>query len=203
MLNIVGTINEIRTFEEPSCRTVGCDANGTLPSSIEFNEQTCYTYTLSASCAWEITNKPSWITVSPMSGSQNVNYTVTVCSLLAPTDTDKTGLISMKIGNIRRLISVALKQLKSGLYPSPQSINCLSQTVRFNYNPLRKPTITSMPSGLTYTWGDGYLNITIPRNDTLTARTWTFGARDPQTMNTQIVNIYQDKTYENWVVVDG
>lgn len=203
LLNIVGTFSEIRTFEEPSCRTVGCDANGTMPASIEFNEQTCYTYTLSASCAWEITNKPSWIGINPSNGSPNVNYTVTVCSTLAPTDTDKTGLISMKIGNIGRLISVALKQLKSGLYPNPQSINCLSQTVRFNYNPLRKPTITNMPSGLTYTWGDGYLNITVPRNETLTARTWTFEAISPQTMNTQIVNIYQDKTYENWVVVDG
>lgn len=202
LLNIVGQFTDFKTFNEPSCKIIECGMDGTLPTSIAFTSDTCYTYTVSASCDWNVQTKPSWISITPSGGSANVQYTLSVCAIQTPTDTDKSGIISMKIGDLIRLIGVSLKKEKYGLWPASKSINCLSQKVQFNFNPSHHLTLT-VPSGLTYVWEASTVSFNVPRNEATSAKTWLIGVNDTSAGGSQIVTIIQDKTYENWVTVQG
>lgn len=57
-----------------------------IPNSIEFSGATCKNYNFESSCDWEVESKPNYITITPMSGNADTQYTLQVCN----TD-DETG----------------------------------------------------------------------------------------------------------------
>ena len=79
-LNIVGTFNETVTFTSPDCYDADCGINTNMPNTINFATTTCKTYTLSSTGNWNITNVPNFISVSPLSGTANSSYNISVCN---------------------------------------------------------------------------------------------------------------------------
>lgn len=77
-LNIVGTFDEKKEYENPKCTEI-CDFSTTLPSTIYFKSASSSTYTLTANNDWSISSNDSRITVSPSSGHSGI-HTLTVQS---------------------------------------------------------------------------------------------------------------------------
>ena len=200
-LNIIDTFSTTETFYEPSCGGSDCKLTTTVPTTILYDSVTCKTYSISATSAWNITNKPNHITISPISGNANTNYTVSVCNTLTPTATAVEGTFYINYCGNSRIVNTIVQKEEGFLRPSIQNINCYAQTVEFSYDPNCPITITSIDSELTYTIDNGTLLVNVPRNALLLERTWNIVAKDCNN-NVQTVHIVQDKTYEDWIATE-
>ena len=87
---INGDIVTITLAESSNCGMVFGDEyaviNTDLPNSIEFSGATCKNYNFESTCDWNVESKPNYITITPMSGNADTQYTLQVCN----TD-DETG----------------------------------------------------------------------------------------------------------------
>lgn len=199
MLNIVGTFSEVETFYTTECGGGDCSLTTDMPNTIFFDAVTCNTYTLSATCNWSITNKPSYITVQPSSGNAGSVYTVQVCNTKTPTNEAVTGDFKINFGQSAKMVNVVVQKEDGFIRPPKQYITCLGQDVTFSYDSSCPITITSIAPELQYTANGGILTVTVPRNNlTASQKVWTIVAKDCNNV-TQTVYIIQDKTYEAWV----
>ena len=201
-LNIVGTFSNIETFSNYECGGEQCNVSTNLPLTITYNAQTCYTYSYSASCDWNVSNVPSYITVSPSNGSANSAYTLTVCNTKTPTS-GETSSFTITSGNNSRVVNVVLTPESSILTPQTQYINCLQQNVTFAYDTSCPITVTSIDQRLTYQITNSQFVVNVPRNNSTTsAITWSIDVKDCHN-NSGTSYIVQDKTYEKWVNTSG
>ena len=201
-LNIVGTFSGNHTFNNAECTEAICQVSTNIPTTITYRSATCNTYSYSASCAWNVSGLPSHITVSPSSGAADSAYTVTICNTKTPTS-NETSTFNITAGNNTKVVNVNLTTDASILNPESIDINCLPQTVAFNFNANCPITVTNIDSRLSYQLRNSILSVYVPRNNSTTnIVTWNIGVKDCNN-HTQTVTINQDKTYERWVTVDG
>lgn len=199
MLNIVGTFSEVETFYTTECGGGDCTLTTSMPNTIFFDAVECESYTLSATCNWSITNKPSYITVQPSSGNAGSVYTVQVCNTKTPTNEAVTGNFKINFGQSAKMVNVVVQKEDGFIRPPKQYITCLGQDVTFSYDSSCPITITSIAPELQYTANGGILTVTVPKNNlTASQKVWTIVAKDCNNV-TQTVYIIQDKTYEAWV----
>lgn len=206
MFHIVDTFDEQVEFDTADCgSSETCNISTTIPSSIVFAASTCFTYSLSASCDWNVSNVPSYITVFPMSGDSTTNYTITVCNTKTPTSTVEQDSFNINCCSTVKNVPVIVGLNNGCITPSAKTINCLSQTVQFTYNGNCQLNITSIDPRLSYNVGYNTLTITVPRNESITsAITWTIVATNCDCKSsTSTVTIIQDKTYERWITEEG
>ena len=200
-LNIVDTFNDTETFYEPSCGSSDCKLTTNMPTTLVYDSVTCKTYSVSASSAWNVTNVPNNMTVSPISGNANTNYTVSVCNTATPTDTAVEGTFYLNYCGNSRIINTIVQKVDGFIKPSPQNINCYEQTVEFVFDTDCNITVTSIDSQLLYTIDNGTLSVVVPRNALTQEKTWSIVTKDCDN-KTQTVYIVQDQTYERWVATE-
>ena len=206
MFNIVGNFDEQNEFDTNDCGDESsCTITSNIPSSVVFTSTTCNTYSLSTTCDWQITDIPSHITVSPISGVANSSYTVTICNTLTPTSTPLERNISLKCcRNIRLINTKVMQGDNTCLKPSIKQINCLGQTVTFTYNGSCQINVTSIDQSLTYQVGYNTLTVQVPRNYGTSAITWNITYTNCNcSPSAETVSIIQDKQYERWIEDSG
>ena len=197
-LRIVGHFSQEYTFNNPDCREATCQVNTNVPTTIVYNAPTCYTYSYSASCDWYAYGMASHITVTPFSGVAGTSYTLSVCNTKLPT-TNESSTFTITSGDNVKVVNVNLTTDSGILNPTSATINCLAQSVTFNFNANCPITVTSIDSRLTYNITNSQLIVQVPRNNsTESGITWTIGVKDCNN-NTATATINQGKTYERWV----
>lgn len=197
MLNVIDTFNNDEQFNDTSCAGDSCQLNTNMPDLIVFPAESCYTYSLSASCNWNVSNIPSYITVSPTSGVSDSAYTVTVCNT-SSVISGQTGTFNINYGNSVRIENVFLSE-DSYINPTIANITCLEQNVTFTFDSNCPVTVTSNPSGLQYQITNSNLIVSVPKNENESSgRTFTLTVRNCQN-KTQQLTINQDKVYTKWV----
>ena len=142
------------------------------------------------------------ITVSPSSGNGGERYYIQVCNTQEPTDTALVGTFNINYGGNTRIITTIVQKDEGFLRPNRAYITCNPQTVEFAYDPNCPITITSIDPQLTYQISNTQLTVNVPRNYGSVLRNWSITVTDCNG-RTQTLHIYQDKTYENWINVDG
>ena len=197
-LNIIDTFSTVEEYTNLNCGEVGCTFSTNMPDSIVYYAQSCYTYTVNSSCDWNVSNLPTYITVSPMSGEANTQYTVTVCNTKTPT-TNESGMFKINVGDSIKVINVNLRKT-GGISPTGQTITCLSQDVAFTFDSNCPYTVYGYDyTKLTYRINNNQIIFTVPRNEsTSSGITWSIAVKNCRDGIENIV-INQDKTYEQWV----
>ena len=198
-LNIIGTFSNIQIYSNSNCVVSVCSSVSDIPLTITYYEQTCYTYSYSASCDWSVSNLPSYVTVSPMYGVANSAYTLTVCNTKTPTE-NESGTFKIVSGDSTKIVNVNLRVTSSGINPTAATINCLSQDVTFTFNSSCPYSVVNYDSSkLSYIKTNSQLIFTVPRNySTESSITWAITVKDCNDNQAQIY-IIQDKTYERWI----
>ena len=197
MLNVVGTFDTDSQFNDADCAGDACQLNTDMPDLIIFPAATCNTYSLSASCSWNITNLPSYITASPTSGLADTSYSVTVCNT-SSLISGQTDVFNIKCCNSVHYINTFLGE-ESFIYPTIVNIDCLKQDVTFTFDADCPVRVTSNPSNLEYQLTNSTLVVTVPKNeDETSGRTFTLTVTDCHE-DTQVLTINQDKMYVKWV----
>ena len=197
-LNVIGEFSTRQTFATSECGGGLCKLSTNMPTAMFFNAVTCETYTLSSTCVWNITDLPSYITVSPSHGDANTNYSVRVCNTQAPTSEPVTGRFKINYGDNTRIIDVTVMDDSGFVRPSRQYITCLPQTVSFSYDPSCPITVESIDPALEYDIVGGSFTVTVPRNLMTSAqKVWNIIVKDCNNQQ-QTVYIIQDRTYEAW-----
>lgn len=197
-LNIVGTFTNEEVFNDPSCGGESCEVTTNLPNTITYTAQTCYTYSYSSTCNWNVSDLASYMTVTPSAGVAGSAYTLSVCNTKTPTGTE-TSTFKVTSGDNEKIVNVILTSESSILTPQQVNINCLAQNVTFTFNSNCPITVTSIDPRLTYQITNSQLIVNVPRNYSIESGiTWDITVKDCQD-NTQTVQIIQDKTYEQWV----
>ena len=122
-LNIVGTFDDIITFECPEC--IIHDALELSTSKIDFSEsgQTAMFTVYSQRSSWSATSVPSFITLSPTSGANRTTSVTATCI----SGTDAFGFINIANAKNEGKISVQLKVPK--IFVQPSEINAAAQDV--------------------------------------------------------------------------
>lgn len=196
MLHVTGTFSNDEQFNEVSCGGDNCKINTTIPDVIVFSSATCNTYTVSASCDWNITDLASYLTASPNSGNADQTYNVSICNTSTQIS-GQTSTFTLQAGNNVKIINVELLK-DSFINPVTTAITCISQDVVFTFNPSCPVRVASIDSRLTYEIGNSTLKVNVPANLLATAaKTWTIEVRDCDN-RTVFVKIIQDKVYEEW-----
>ena len=197
-LTIVGTFTNEEAFNDPSCGGESCEVTTNLPNTITYTAQTCYTYSYSSTCNWNVSDLASYMTVTPSAGVAGSAYTLSVCNTKTPTATE-TSTFKVTSGDNEKIVNVILTTEPSILTPQQVNINCLAQNVTFTFNSNCPITVTSIDPRLTYQITNSQLIVNVPRNYSIESGiTWDITVKDCQD-NTQTVQIIQDKTYEQWV----
>lgn len=197
MLNTSGgTFSNEEEFNEVSCGGDNCKINTTIPDVIVFSSATCNTYTVSASCDWNITDLASYLTASQTSGYADQTYNVSICNTSTQIS-GQTSTFTLQAGNNVKIINVELLK-DSFINPVTTSITCISQDVVFTFNPSCPITVASIDSRLTYEIGNSTLKVNVPANlMTASEKIWSIEVRDCDN-KTVTVRIIQDKVYEEW-----
>ena len=191
-LNIVGTFESGDTFNNKQCLSVECNISTDMPLNIQFDTITCYTYSLISVCDWEITDIPSYITVSPTSGSGGTLYSVSVCSISATTASD---YFNIESGNNVRVVNVTIVPSDTYIIPTSVDIDCTAQNVTFTFQSGCVPS--AITSNYTYQVTDSQIIFNVPANTTTSTKVEQPIVYDcngePHTLT-----INQDKVYEDW-----
>ena len=201
-LNIVGEFTEEMRFSNSECTEAICQVNTNIPITIVYNAATCYTYSYSASCDWDVSGLANYMSVTPSSGSGGTAYTLSVCNSKTPT-VNETSTFNITSGNNTRIVNVNLTTDAGILNPSSVNITCLKQNVPFTFTQSCPIGVTSIDGRLTYQITNNQLIVNVPRNYSIESGiTWSISVKDCNN-NTQTVTINQDKTYERWVDTTG
>ena len=196
MLNVVGTFSDDEQFTETSCGGDSCDLNTSMSDVIVFSSATCNTYTVSASCDWNISGLVNYLSASPISGNANQSYNVSLCNSSTVVGNEST--FSINYGNNIKIINVIISD-ESIIYPTVQNINCLQQDVVFTFNESCPVTVTSIDSRLSYEITNTQLIVSVPANLLTTSeKTWSIVVQDCD-RRTVTLRIIQDKVYEEWI----
>lgn len=205
-LNITGHFSTTEAFDNPLCGEDGgggssCSLSTNIPSQISFSSQTCYTYSLTSTCDWSITNIPSYITVSPSTGSANSQYTVQVCNTKEVTSQER-GSFNINYGDYIRVVDVLLSTADGFVSPSNVNINYYAQSVTFTFNPQCPITLVNADTGAVVNIGNGVMIVIVPSNKTAQTKIWHITVRDCNG-NQQTVTVTQGTMEGEWVDVPG
>ena len=203
--HIVATFDDEHIFDTNDCDSGDtCTFDTTLPLTITFDAVTCNTYTLKTSCDWRASNIPNGLSVSPVAGYANTDYTLTVCNTLTPTQDLKESAFNIVCCNSVKTINVKTGINVACIKPLSKTIDCLGQAVTFTVKGSCILNITSIDQRLTYSQSNNTLTILVPRNNTTSAITWSITAINCDCSLEPITfSIVQDKTYERWVTEEG
>ena len=197
-LNVVGTFTNDEEFGTTECGGGNCDVSTNLPLTIIYTAQTCYTYSYSATCDWNVMNVPEYISVTPINGLADTLYTLTVCNTKTPVGTEQSAF-NVVAGDNTRIVNVMLTTQSGILQPQTINVNCLAQNAVFTFDANCPITVISYDQRVTYQITNTQLIVNVPRNNS-TANTidYTISVEDCHG-NNQTVHVIQDKTYEAWV----
>lgn len=196
-VNVVGEFSDIQEFVNASCRGSECVINTTIPTNINFTNTGCTNYSLKSTCDWEITDVPSFLTITPTSGLAEEQTAITICN----TSTSNTeGSFTVNAGDTNMVVHATVTG-DGFITPTSHTVDCLSHDVRFTYN-ASCPVTFSPSGGLYISYGNGQITVTVPRNETSSSRTFTITATSCNNVTT-VLYIYQDKQYSEWRQVDG
>lgn len=202
-LNIVGTFDDSEEFPDNSCgQSTECHLYSNIPLTITFTSITSYTYNVSGTCNWEITNVPAGITVSQMSGAANTAYTLTVNNTL-PVMGQASKYFNIRCGNEITRVNILITPPTTCIRPTSTNINCLAQNVRFAYNSECALTVID-DAGLIPRMASNVITFSVPVNTTSSAITYTItvsGCNCSSDIITLTIN--QDKQYSQWLVEPG
>ena len=197
-LNVVGTFANDEEFGTTECGGGDCDVLTNLPLSITYTSQTCFTYSYSATCDWNVSNVPEYISVTPINGLADTLYTLEVCNTKTPVGTEQSAF-NVVAGDNTRVVNVMLTTQSGILQPQTINVNCLSQNATFTYDASCPITVISYDQRVTYQITNSQLIVNVPRNPSVENMIdYTISVEDCHG-NNQTVHVIQDKTYETWV----
>ena len=197
-LNVVDTFSNEEIFNDPECAGDQCAVNTNIPTTIIYHEPTCYTYSYSAACNWQVTDLASYMTVTPSSGVADAEYSLVICNTKTPTETE-TSTFMIKADTNRKVVNVILTNESAILIPQTVYIDCLPQNVTFVFDVNCPITVISIDQRLTYQINNSQLIVNVPRNYSIESGiTWDITVKDCNNA-TETAHIVQDKTYEKWV----
>ena len=197
-LNVTGTFTDDEEFGTTECGGGDCDVLTNLPLSITYTSQTCFTYSYSATCDWNVSNVPEYISVTPINGLADTLYTLEVCNTKTPVGTEQSAF-NVVAGDNTRVVNVMLTTQSGILQPQTINVNCLSQNATFTYDASCPITVTSYDQRVTYQITNSQLIVNVPRNPSVENMIdYTISVEDCHG-NNQTVHVIQDKTYETWV----
>ena len=198
---IDGTFSIDQTFYNASCQSSMCQLSTNVPMLIKFTDTTCYTYSLSADCDWNVSGVVSYLTVIPTSGEAGSEYNISVCNNQSNIS-GQSSTFTITAGNNTKTVNVLLSN-DAWIYPVTQNINCLQQTISFTFDSNCPIEITSNPSNLSYRINTYTLDVSVLKNDTGSARTYTMTVKNTCTNEYKVLTINQDKVYERWQTTSG
>lgn len=198
---IDGTFSIDQTFYNASCQSSMCQLSTNVPMLIKFTDTTCYTYSLSADCDWNVSGVVSYLTVIPTSGEAGSEYNISVCNNQSNIS-GQSSTFTITAGNNTKTVNVLLSN-DAWIYPVTQNINCLQQTISFTFDSNCPIEITSNPSNLSYRINTYTLDVSVLKNDTGSARTYSMTVKNTCTNEYKELIINQDKVYERWQTTSG
>ena len=198
-LNITGHFSTTDTFSNPLCGQdpSQCSLTTTIPGSITYTAQTCFTYSLSSTCPWTISNLPSYITATPSNGAANTQYSVEICNTREVTS-NVYGSFNISYGDYVRVVDVYLTNQNGFVTPSNININNLAQSVTFTFNPSCPISLVGADTGAVVNIGNGTMIVIVPSNKTNQTKVWHITVKDCNN-NQQTVTVTQSGLSEQWV----
>lgn len=216
-LNIIGTFDDIpfesadtNYFASQECAWYDnsaciCNIETDIPDTINYASETSYTYNFTSSCDWSISNKPSFITVSPTSGIGESSYTVSFTNSLDPEEESSGGTVEITCGGKKKYINVVVQEQSSCFYPEGAYVNCLSQPVQFAYYGNCIIEVDSATKddesfdGLSYQISNNQLIVNVPNNFTPYTTTYKVYVKNCG-CNTGLteITIIQRQQYQMW-----
>lgn len=191
-LNVVGTFDNVETFNTPLCQGTTCLMTTDIPLNITFSAVTCNTYNFKADCDWEITDLPSFVTVSPSTGVGGTNYSLQVCNTSVAST---SGSFNIQSGDNIRIVNVTVDNGDNYIIPTSVNINCTAQNVVFTYQSGCVPS--AITSNYTYQITDSQIIFNVPANETTSVKVEQPIVYDCNG-NAHTLTINQDKVYEDW-----
>lgn len=199
-LNIVGTFDDIITFECPEC--IISDTLELSTSKIDFSEsgQTATFTVYSQRSSWSATSVPSFITLSPTSGANRTTSVTATCI----SGTDAFGFIN--IANAKNEGKIALQLKVPKIYVNPEQINAAAQNVfvtavtdglEFDRAEVQVGMLSTSIRVIVEQINDRNWKITISKNpNTSTARTIKLYFRHNNGI--YLVNVNQERLYRRY-----
>ena len=173
---------------------VKCFIDSDMPSYIGFEGSGSTSYTFQSSCDWSISSVPSGITISPLSGDADTQYTITITN--SSTD-EREGQFILSVGNSKYYYTIGVTEERDCLENPTRFIDCNAQTVRFNIKEGCTVSVHSgYTSGLTYTIQNNVLSVYVPQNESNTER-WMY-LTATCCSDDVVVTINQRGYYEMW-----
>ena len=198
-LDVVGTFYGYRAFSNPDC-VVYNSLSTTFAANIVFNGvgRNKVGSVFSESSDWEVTSKPSFVTVTPDHGDGGDTTSVTITT---SGTTPASGSVIISNGTQTQVIVVTLNP--GSVTPDPSTHDASAFTVKLR--PASRdnvPTLVDSPSDITTTMYSGWKwKASIPSNNTEADRTFTwefaFG------LLTQYVTVTQHGCSVEWRATGG
>ena len=147
-----------------------CLLSTDMPPTIEFDSTGTTSYTIQASCDWSIDNVPSGITISPLTGAANTEYTITITN---NSSTIREDSFSIGCCTSKYYYKVAITDDSSCIIGDTYKyIDCNGQTVVFNIKDGCELVVNNIPTGLLYTISNGVLAINVGQNSGQSSRNY-------------------------------
>ena len=198
-MDVVGTFYGYRAFSNPDC-VVYNSLSTTFAANIVFNGvgRNKVGSVFSESSDWEVTSKPSFVTVTPDHGDGGDTTSVTITT---SGTTPASGSVIISNGTQTQVIVVTLNP--GNVTPDPSTHDASAFTVKLR--PASRdnvPTLVDSPSDITTTMYSGWKwKASIPSNNTEADRTFTwefaFG------LLTQYVTVTQSGCSVEWRATGG
>lgn len=197
-------VGNLMKFPSP-CADYGCYYEIAPKDYFEFSGTGTQTTRIQATCAWSISNVPSWLNISPTSGSPDTVSTLTVRCTRSASATPYEANIPISMGGITSYITVRLLESKSWINQSI-SINGKSQTCSFLYNtpPTRDViSVTSQtPDILTVYVKAGQVDVTVPRNISGSTKGYSVVLHRSDNNTNTTITVTQSSGTSQWIT-DG
>lgn len=158
-------------FYEPDCAGFVCTFDSNIPNNITFRVTTSYTFSITGSCSWQITELPaSDIEVTPSSGTGDGNV-VFNCMNIPPDGA--TYNLTMNVGNIYvRPITVRLIGENEGrIKPASRSVSCVRQDVEYIIPDGYQFSVIATSNGSMFRIEGNKLIVNVPANTSTTEST--------------------------------
>lgn len=167
--NIVGTFqsdypNGFFPTMECACYvpTTKCSLSTDMPQNMIFEGSGTTGYSFNASCDWTITDVPSAITITPMSGNADQTYTLTIDN---ESEDEIDEIFKIKCCNSIYNYNVNVRKSIECIEEQYKYINCEAQTVQFQINNDCGAEIISGSAGLLYYIQNDIVYVNVPSND--------------------------------------
>lgn len=202
--------NEYVEFADPDCLGDRCTwTRNTLPSVMTFYYQNeTREFVLQSSCFWQVTGKPSWLSLSQESGASNEEATITATCNASLEDAE--GYITVTDANGGKAKCRCVYVPSSIVVNKNRTINAAPQQVVFLLNvDTQYLELRGQSDGVTVQLIEpDKMVVTVPKNPSGVSRTFTVTLMDNLNGRTDTATITQNRIYkkeveEGTVCVDG